>query len=104
MTNNEKLEAIKDFLRENKIRFALHHSDKRRKIKGDAYVPKYDIIVKLSEGKEKDDAFFKKVRFRYHPLFIRNEETKEFVLEKMQNLIISILKVKHQDHQKRQRI
>lgn len=99
MTNKEKLEAVKRFLVENRIEFYPHYRG-RIKVSPDLYIPKHKIMVKISEGKEKDYNFFKEVKYKYHPLFIRDDETKDFVLEKIQNLIIDIMKKKQQLYSK----
>lgn len=96
MTNEQKskLEVIMNFLNDNKIAFHPQYNGKAN-VTPDLYVPKHKIMVKVSEGKESDDEFFMKVRRRYHPLFIRDNDTREFVLEKIQNLIIDIMKRNH---------
>ena len=88
MSNKEKLEALKAFLKENGIHF-------REKVilkgqKADLFIGKYQICVRLSD--ENDQRFYEVIKHIYHPLFIRDKETKEFVIEKMQNLIIDIMK------------
>ena len=96
MTNNQKakLDVLVNFLTENKIHFFTTFKGKTP-VKADIYVPKFRIMVKVSEGKEKDDIFYNNVKYHFHPLFIREIETKEFVLEKMQNLIIDLMKKQH---------
>ncbi len=88
----EKVKVLEDFLKENNISYFANFKSKKHGIKGKLYVTNYRIIVKLSEGKEKDDKYYQEVKFLYHPLFIRKEETPEFVLTKMQNLIIDLMK------------
>jgi len=95
----EKMDVIINFLRENQIASYLGYKG-GIKVNPDLYIPKHKIMVKISEGKEKDDIFFHKVKYKYHPLFIREAETKEFVLEKMQNLIIDLMKQKQKRYEK----
>ena len=91
MTKKEKLEALKAFLTENKIDFYNDFCHRKYQVTPDLYIPKYRIVVKLSA--DDDQTFFEEVKHSFHPLYIRDEETAEFIVEKMQNLIISILKV-----------
>ena len=93
MTNKDKLEALKTFLKENKIQFYPHFRG-ILKVTPDLYIPKHKIMVKLSEGVELDNVFFRTVKHKYRPLFIRDAETADFVVEKMQNLIIDIMRQK----------
>ena len=98
MTNSEKLEALKAFLKENGIVFYNEFRTKKLAVMPDLYIPKHKIMVKLSD--ENDQKFFNAVKFRYHPLFIRDNETSEFIIEKMQNLIIDIMNFKQRLYQK----
>lgn len=94
-----KMDVLVNFLTENRIPYFTTYKG-NVKVNPDLYIAEHKIMVKISEGKEKDDMFFHKVKYRYHPLFIRETETKEFVLEKMQNLIIDIMKKKQMLHEK----
>lgn len=91
MTNREKLEVLKAFLNENSIPFKENVMWKGQKF--DLYIGKYHICVRLSD--ENDQKFYERVKRIYHPLFIRESETSDFVLEKMQNLIIDLMKCQH---------
>ncbi len=88
-----KLDVLVNFLTENKILFFTTFKGKI-KVSPELYIPKFKIMVKVSQSMEDDNIFYNKVKFAYHPLFIRETETKEFVLEKMQNLIIDLMKQK----------
>lgn len=81
ISNEDKLEAIKNWLRENKIEFKENFI--MAKLKIDLWVPKLCIAIHIDD--EDSGAFYKKT-FRWcKPFFIRENETKEFVLEKIQN-------------------
>ena len=99
MTNKEKLKSVISLLTENKIVYYPHYNG-GVKVTPDLYIPKHKIMIKISEGTENDNQFFKKVKHKYHPLFIRDIETEEFVLEKIQNLIIDVMKKKQVLHNK----
>ena len=96
MTNEKKLEEVKKFLKQNRLRFLTEYIIFGKRRCADLYVPKHRILVKITDGKEEDDKFFRDVKYHYHPLFIRDEESVDFVLEKLQNLIIDIMKAKQQ--------
>lgn len=83
MTKEEKLEVVKKFLEDKGIEYNLPKKDNplcHLYAKGH-----YNIAVHMSN--EQDDDFFKKYRNNARPLFIRDEETSDFILEKMNNLI-----------------
>lgn len=83
MTKEEKLELVKKFLDAKGIEYCLPLKDNplcHLYAKGH-----YNIAVHMSN--EQDDDFFKKYRNNARPLFIRDEETSDFILEKMNNLI-----------------
>ena len=90
MENKEKLEAVKAFLTENNLNFEENHFSKSRKINIDLVVYPYRIAVHLSD--DTDRVFFNKTKRHYHPFFIRENESVDFVLEKMQNCIIDEMK------------
>ena len=86
MTNEEKLERVKAFLNENNIPF--EENAKKCKVNLPLYVKKYNIVIHVGDDQE----FFQAIRRVCHPVFIREEETADFVLEKVQNLIIERMK------------
>jgi hypothetical protein len=90
MENKEKLEAVKAFLTENNLNFEENHFSRSKKINIDLVVYPYRIAVHLSD--DTDRVFFNKTKRHYHPFFIRDNESEEFVLEKMQNCIIDEMK------------
>ena len=82
VSNEKKLEAVKIWLTENGIEFKENHVT-RNGLEIALWVPKLFIAVHVSDG---DDAVFYKKTFKWcHPFFIRSSETKDFVLEKLQN-------------------
>lgn len=88
MTLQEKKEELKKFLTENKVKFREDVPLRRCQVlvTGDLLVQPYNIAVHLSD--EHDTEFFKAVRNKYKPFFIREDEAMEFIIEKMQNSII----------------
>lgn len=84
MTNKEKLEALKAFLRENDLEYEENFKSKLCKV--DLMVTKHNIAVHLSD--KDDQKFFLQCRRFHHPFFIRDDESLEFIIEKMQNCII----------------
>ena len=87
MDKKEKLEALKNFLREKNVSYK---EDKvaTNGMKIDLFVRNYGIAVHLSD--DTDQTFFKSTKKLYNPFFIRDEETIEFILEKMQNCMARI--------------
>lgn len=89
-TNEQKLEALKEWLKENNIPFVENHKSNFG-VTIDVKIPLLMIAVFLSDGN--DDAKYNatlsngktKLYHIYKPFFIRESETKAFVLEKIQN-------------------
>ena len=94
MENKEKLKALIAFLTENNLNFEENHFSRSKKINIDLVVYPYRIAVHLSDDKDRE--FFNKTKRHYHPFFIRDNESEEFVLEKMQNCIIDEMKKIHE--------
>lgn len=87
MTNQEKLEKLKEWLKDNDIPFEENYTSKSRGVTFELRVKKPLIGVCISS--ERDREIFQKVKRVYAPFFIRESETAEFVIEKMQNCIVN---------------
>lgn len=84
MSNNEKkLECIIALLEERGLTYRRGFHSEKCDVDIDIYVPKYRIAVFNGHTQEK----FDKVKGKYAPLFVREEETEAFVVEKMVNLL-----------------
>jgi len=84
MTNNEKkLERIIALLEERGLMYRRGHHSEKCDVDIDIYVPKYRIAVFDGHTQEK----YGKVKGKYAPLFVREEETEEFIVEKMTDLL-----------------
>lgn len=86
MKNEEKLEKVKQMLDEKKIK---HESHGRGFGHSDLWLPGLRIAIKL-EG-EDDVTFYDTHRKGIWPIFIREVEDVEFVIEKLENTIIKAL-------------
>lgn len=86
MTNKEKLEALKAFLTENNVKFVENHFSKTNNLTFDLLIRDLRIAVHLSDGN--DQTFYRKIFKYYKPFFIRENETSDFIIEKMQNCIV----------------
>ena len=95
MTNEQKLEALKGWLKENNIGFIENYKSNFG-VTMDLKIPSLMIAVFLSKTEKRSEweesiyhAKLKKGRtelhWKYRPFFIRESETKAFVLEKIQN-------------------
>ncbi len=82
MTNREKLNYIAKWLGSQHIGYV--YRKKHQPGKSDVFLPRYNVYIKIAG--EDDVEFFEK--HRTFPVFIRDEETAEFVLEKVQSTII----------------
>lgn len=90
-TNLQKLEALKQWLTENNIKYVENY-ESNFGVKMDVKIPSLMIAIFLSDdNKEKEQSIYTSVSGKtklyrvYKPFFIRESETKEFVLEKIQN-------------------
>jgi len=92
MNNEEKLECLKNWLTENGYKFILDSNHKKAGVHFDLLVVDYAIIVKMVNNTDEEVSYFQSVRNYGHPLFIRESETAEFVIEKMNNTIVRIHK------------
>lgn len=98
LTNEEKLEELKKFLQENNVKYLESHHSQAFDLNIDLQLWDLKIAVFLSDGNyEKETAIVEKVslygkdvrlKYIYNPFFIRESESMEFILEKMQNCII----------------
>lgn len=82
VSNEKKLEAVKNWLKENKIEFVENHKTKVG-LEIDLWIPKLMIAVHIDD--ENSQKFYKKTHKWCKPFFIREEETVEFELEKINN-------------------
>ena len=111
MTKEEKLKALKMFLNENKIPFINNYHSKTFNVDMAIKVKKLRIAVFISTGdKEFEESMVfapnthngAPLRNVYNPFFIRESDTTEFVLEKMQNCIVSRMMMLQRQWQKKQ--
>lgn len=111
MTNKEKLKALKRFLRENNLRFIENYHSKTFDVDMTIKIKKLRIAVFLSNDDRNYELsmVFAKSRFNgqplftmYNPFFIRESETEDFIIEKMQNCIISRMQLLQKKWQKKQ--
>ena len=100
MTNKEKLEDLKVFLTENGIKFIEGYKSGLHVLM-DLKLPDYMIAVHLSD--DKDDEFYHRTFRQYKPFFIRESETPDFIIEKMQNCITDIMVKRQKIYEKKQK-
>lgn len=103
MEQKKRLSVIKRFLAKNKIDFSenVNLLSCKKKTIADIYIKKLRIVVHASDGN--DQEFYEKVKKWYKPFFIRESESDEFLVEKMQNCIIERMKQLHKYSFKQQK-
>lgn len=80
VSNEKKLESVKNWLKKNKVEFVENHKS-HRGLLIDLWIPKLFIAIHVGD----DQDFYEKT-FRWsRPFFIREEESLEFVIEKLEN-------------------
>lgn len=84
MTNKEKLDEVVKFLEKEDIDFVLRPESV--KSKSNIYIPRWKIGVKIEDECSQD--YFNQHKRFIGIVFIRESETAEFVLEKLQNVIV----------------
>ena len=92
MSNQEKIEALKSWLTENKVKYQEDVVHAGKGIHIDLYLPKYLIAVHVGD----DSDFFQKVKNFLHPVFVREQDSAGFLIEKVHNTMKS-----HQEQMKR---
>ena len=86
MTNEEKLEKLKEWLKDNNVPFDENHKSRSTGFTFALMVKKPLIAVCISS--ERDNEIFRRIKRTYAPFFIRESESPEFIIEKMQNCIV----------------
>lgn len=100
MKNETKLEKVKKFLDENNIEsFVPKRSGKRGH--SNLVLPKFKIYIKI-QGDD-DQLFYERHFMGKHPIFVRDEDKPKFVLEKVQNTIIRIMRLQQKKFEKSKR-
>ena len=79
----EKYEAAKEYLTKKGIEYWTDVHVGKTGIVLPLYVPKYRIAVRVGD----DTQWYNCVKRTTHPVFIREADSKEFVVEKIQNTI-----------------
>lgn len=82
MTNKEKLRRLEKWLASQHIGYVSRQ--KHQWAKSDTFLPRYKVYIKIA-GEDDEEFYYK---HRPFPVFIREEETSDFVLEKAQSAII----------------
>lgn len=100
MKNETKIEKLKKWIAEN------HLWCRRGRRAGqvghsDLFLPKYRIYIKISTTPEEDAIFWERHHICCSPIFIRDNETPKFCLEKLQNTIIKVMQIKNKKYLKR---
>ena len=98
MKNETKLKKVKEFLDVNNIKYVTP-KNAGKKGHSDLFLPLFRIYIKLQ--REDDALFYKKHHIGVYPVFIRNDETPKFVIEKLQNTIIKVMQKKQEAFEKR---
>ena len=99
MTKKEKLEKLKDFLRQNEIPFEENHESQLHVVM-DLQIKDYMIAVHISD--EHDQEFYQKTFKYYNPFFIRESESADFIINKMQLCITKIMMRRQAQYMKKQ--
>lgn len=92
MKNETKLKKVIAFLEENNIKYRKHknvwfgHSD--------IFLPETRVAIKI-DGEDRE-RFYETHKNISYPVFIREEDTPKFVLEKVKNTIIKSMTKKQQ--------
>lgn len=91
MTNQEKLEALKKWLQNKRIEHWVNVTQQEKDIFIDVYLPRYLTAIRI-DG-EDSPVWFKGVKYYLFPVFIRDTDTAEFVIEKVQNTMERVINI-----------
>ena len=84
ISNERKLKVIKTFLEENSIEYVENYHHEQSGANIPLYVPAHRVGVRIGDDQE----WYQKSKGKFYPIFIREEDAKAKVLEKIQNTII----------------
>lgn len=110
-SKNDKLKALRKFLKENNLTISKNHHSNMFNVDMAIKVRKLRIAVFLSDGNKdfEDSMVFAPNRYDgsplrnfYAPFFVRESESTDFVLQKMQNCLISRMLMLQKKWQKKQ--
>jgi len=82
-TIEQKLKRVKEYLSENGISYEENHKSQRTGVLVPIYIWPYGVAIFGGSSEE----IYYAVCDVYRPLFVREEETMDFILEKVRNLI-----------------
>ena len=97
MNNEQKLELLKQWLQENGFNYKENYESHSCGVT----IPLRVIQPRIAVYVGHDNAFYHKVKKAYNPFFIREEETMDFILEKMQNCINNFGSAKRRREEKK---
>lgn len=89
MTNKEKIEGLKKFLDNNNVSYTENYKSGFN-VTIDLKITKFMIAVHVENNGDCDD-FYRAIKNPYTPFMIRDSDTLDFVIEKMQNCIVQVL-------------
>ena len=100
MKNETKLKKLAAWLDENGFEYMVRSAeDAKKRARSNLFIPKFCVSVKI-EGKDAA-RYFKTHRSR-NPVFIRDEDTPKFVIEKVQNTITKSMLNLQKNYMRRQ--
>lgn len=97
MTNEEKLEKLKSWLDSENIEWRV---PKRKGSRTSLVVDKFHMFIKVSD--EHDQEWYL-AHMAKHPVFIRDNDSVDFVIEKVQNTIIKVMQAEQKQFMKRKK-
>lgn len=86
MNSLDKLETLKAYLTEKKINFRTDIRFTKKRVPVALYIPKYAITVRIGDN----ERWYKDVKRVSHPIIIRDQDSSEFVIEKVQNTMTRV--------------
>lgn len=94
---NEKTHKVIETLQSWGLQFTLceiiHGSKQRHRITTDIFIPDANVVIRQVDMNDeievsKANAFFKAMRMNFYPMFIRSTESEEFIITKLQNVLL----------------
>lgn len=96
MKNEEKLTRLKAFLDANNIEYAYPKNGALHSLR----ITEYGIHIHVSD--ENDCAFYEKYKHLF-PVFVRDEDSAEFVIEKVLNTIVRVLHARQKKYNRKKK-
>ena len=87
MLSSEKINELKNWLSENKIRFEENLPSKHTDLIYDLFIFRYNTVVHIQEEPGDSDEYYDAISARHRTVFCRKQDTPETLINKVKSII-----------------